>query len=275
MRTDLIGTELPPLTYTYTNRDALLYALSVGCGPDDLDFVYEGRGPKVLPTFAVVPPFELLFSAVRTLEMSLTRVVHGEQDIEIHRPIPAEATVETRATVSAIQDKGKHAVCIITAKTYEQDTELFTTTWSILYRGGGGFGGDPGPKQELPEIADDQRADFVYEQVTRADQALIYRLNGDRNPLHVDPAFAEKAGFPKPILHGLCSYGIAGRAVLSHLGNDLSRFAGYWARFTAPVFPGEVLTTEGFVQDNGQILTRTSNGSDQVVLIGLARLQDN
>jgi acyl dehydratase len=159
-------------------------------------------------------------------------------------------------------------------RTCLEDTDncLFTTIWTILVRGEGGFGGEAGEKRRLPEIGPKDRPIFHQEFVVPAHQALLYRLNGDRNPLHADPDFAKMANFPKPILHGLCTYGYTGRAVLAHLSDDVSRFNSLWSRFTAPVFPGDTLIVEGFELDEGKIFVRTLNGADVQVLVGEAQI---
>jgi len=276
LSSDLEGRTLAPFSCSYTDKDIFLYALSVGCGVDELDFLYEGRGPKVLPTFAVVPPFPTLFGTVLKLGLDLKKVVHGEQEIILHGPIPPQANLENHATVSAIKDTGKHGILEVTVRTCYEDTEdcLFTTIWTILVRGEGGFGGDPGEKRKLPDIQVLDRPIFHYEFVVPEHQALLYRLNGDRNPLHADPDFAKMARFEKPILHGLCTYGYTGRAVLAHLDNEVDRFQSLWSRFTAPVFPGETLIVEGFEQPEGKIFVRTHNGTNQQVLVGEAQISE-
>ncbi len=276
LNADLQGRTLDPFPCSYTDKDVFLYALSVGCGIEDLDFLYEGRGPKVLPTFAVVPPFPTLFGTVLELGLDLKKVVHGEQEIIIHGPIPPKAKLENHATVSAIKDTGKHGILEVTVRTCHQGTDdcLFTTIWSILVRGEGGFGGEPGKKRQLPDPDSLGHALFHHEYIVPEHQALLYRLNGDRNPLHADPDFAKMARFEKPILHGLCTYGYTGRAVLAYLNNEVHRFQSLWSRFTAPVFPGETLIVEGFAQPEGTIFVRTFNGSDQQVLVGEAHITE-
>jgi len=269
IQADLAGKSFKPFEFSYRDKDVFLYALSVGCGADDLDYTYEGRGPKVLPSFAVVPPFEPLFSALLEMKIDLSRVVHGEQEITIHKDLPPKAKLSTKTQVSAVKDTGKHAVIEIETKSYNMadDSLLFSSLWSILVRGGGGFGGEKGAKKVLPSPPDGAAPDFRVEYQTRKDQALLYRLNGDRNPLHADPDFAKMAGFPAPILHGLCTYGFATRAVLQHLRNDQS-FGGLWARFTAPVIPGDRLITEGWELPDGSIVLETRTGADLKVLVG-------
>lgn len=278
LKPDLVGTEFAPVPFEYDARDVMLYALSVGCTPDELDFLYEGRGPKVLPTFAVVPPFEFLFAALREVGMPLERVVHGEQAIELFGPIPPAAEVVTTARLEALWDKGKHAVAVLAAETAlaGATAPLFRTTWSILGRGCGGFGGVNGKGAAFAEPPADRGADFSSQQATAPTQALLYRLNGDRNPLHADPAFAQRAGFDAPILHGLCTFGFAGRALLGAVGGDVDRIASLRVRFTAPVTPGATLVTRGWLPSSANdrlAVIRTSDGADDVVLAGEARLR--
>ena len=242
--------------FTYTDRDTMLYALGVGMGrdpmnEDELRFVYE-NDLKTVPTLATVIAW-----GQRTLGQSginYLMVVHGEQRLVVHKPLPSSATIISDERVIGAVDKGAgKGALIFTEKVIRlkgSNEKLCTLGGTIFARGDGGFGGPttgaPEPHQ-LPE----RIADAVCETDTRVDQALLYRLSGDRNPLHSDPKIAKMAGFPRPILHGLCSYGTACRAVLQTICKyDHAMIAGFDVRFSAPVFPGETMITEMWRDEN-------------------------
>ncbi|MCP4228300.1 MAG: enoyl-CoA hydratase, partial [Actinomycetia bacterium] len=199
-------------------------------------------------------------------DINLAMLLHGEQGITLHREIPVEGTLASTSTITGIWDKTKGAVVDVeTSSVLVDDGEpLFTTRTSLFLRGEGGWGGDRGPSVsvDIPDSAPD--LEITYR--TRIDQALLYRLNGDRNPLHSDPLFAADGGFPKPILHGLCTYGFTGRALLNGLcDGDPGRFGSMDARFTSPVMPGETLTVRIWRTDDGALF-RTHGSDDRVVL---------
>ena len=232
----------------WTDQRAMLYALSIGLGSDPLDarelpFVYE-NGLKAVPTLATV--LTLPMTLLARTGVNFARVVHGEQGLVLHRPMPPEGEATAVTRVAAVYDKGadKGAVLILQSELTEPSGQpLATLRSSIFARADGGFGGPPGEDETrpVPDRAPDQSLEFA----TRPDQALLYRLNGDRNPLHADPAFARMLGFPRPILHGLCTYGIACRAVLQACADfDPARIRSVQARFSAPVFPGETVTVD-------------------------------
>jgi acyl dehydratase len=232
------------------NQDTvILYHLGIGAGADkaldprELTYTYE-KDLKVIPSFAVIPPAGGLATlmTVPGMEINLALVLHGEQEIEIHEPIPAAGSIESFPRITGIYDKGKAALIILEVVSKMDGEPLFTNRYSIFARGEGGFGGEPGPKAgDLPPERD---PDLVIESPTRGDQALLYRLSGDMNPLHCDPEFAQMAGFDRPILHGLCSYGVVCKAVVDNLlGGDVTRVARYKARFAGILFPGETIVT--------------------------------
>ncbi len=234
--------------FAWSDRDSMLYALGIGMGADPLDqkelpFVYE-NGLKAVPTMATIIAFNTRVLAQSGVNFAM--VVHGEQFIEMHKTLPPEGEALADAGVIAAYDKGpKGAVLIVETRLKEPDgTPLATLRSSVFARGDGGFGGPSegeAPPHQKPDRPADQSLDFP----TQPNQALIYRLSGDRNPLHADPPFAQAVGFPRPILHGLCTYGITCRAMMqAYTGFDPAPIRSHQARFSAPVFPGETVTVD-------------------------------
>jgi acyl dehydratase len=242
-----VGKRIEPLTFTYAWKDVVLYHLGIGARADELDFLVEASGPKVYPTFAVVPTFAANLQVLAALGGNLLNVVHGAQRIALFRPVPPEGTLRTTAVVSAVHDKGKGALAVVdTESTDASGHKVFDTQWQIFYRGEGGFGGERGPEAAAVEIPA-RDADFREEQTTLDTQSLLYRLSGDVNPIHASPDVARMAGFPRPILHGLCTFGFVGRAAVRHAcGGDPARLRVLEARFSKIVFPGDTLVTEGW-----------------------------
>ncbi len=252
-----IGTKLQPLSYEYTDRDVMLYALGIGAGVPEtseqqLQFTYEGN-LKVLPTFGVVPPFPALAGLIGApgVDINPMMILHGEQYLEILKhPVPTSGKLTTEPVIKAIYDKGKGALVLVDAVTSDESgNKVYFNTFTVFVRGEGGFGGEAGPKPgNLPP---DRAPDKVVEAKTLPQQALLYRLSGDRNPLHADPGFAGMAGFEKPILHGLCTFGFTGRAVLeSFCDNNPEKFKSISVRFASHVFPGETIITEMWKEGN-------------------------
>jgi acyl dehydratase len=268
---DAIGVESAPHDRSWTSKDALLYAVGVGAGIDDplreLAFTTENTGgvaQQVLPTYAVL--LAQVPGARRIGDFDPAMLVHAEQAFELHRPLPAEGTVRATSKVTGIYDKGKGALVVTesTAVDPESGEPVITSRGSAFIRGEGGFGGDRGPRDEW--AAPDRKPDHQVTYGTRPEQALVYRLSGDRNPLHSDPAFAARAGFDRPILHGLCTYGVTGRALLHALaGSDPARFASMSGRFSSPVLPGESLTVSIWA-DGDTALFRTTKEDGTVVI---------
>jgi acyl dehydratase len=265
---DLVGKTSAPITHTYTWKDTVLYALGVGARAEDLDYLFEMNGPRVLPTFAVVPSFHAMIAVVGQLGANPAMVVHGEQTVVLHRPIPPAGELRTVAEVKGIYDKGKGALALVEARTTDdKGAPLCDNTFSIFARGEGGFGGERGPEAVKADPPEGRAPDFTVVEKTAPEQAILYRLSGDLNPLHISPQFAKMAGFDRPILHGLCTYGYAGRAFLKHAcGDDPARFRRFTARFAGVVFPGDTLTTEGWQVAPGKWVLRVKTQDDRVVL---------
>jgi len=244
-----LGAEMPPIMYECDQKKIILYALGVGAGPeeDDLKFVYENPpGLSVLPSFGVIPPFPALMSmfGVEGLELNPVMILHGEQYLEIHKQPPVIGKLSTVPKVANIYDKVKGALIELECTTTDEAGDLiYRNVFGIFARGEGGFGGEKGPAagNEPPE----REPDSVVEMKTLPQQALLYALSGDPNPLHRDPNFAKMAGYEKPILHGLCTFGFACRAILkTYCDNDPLRFKSVKVRFSRHVFPGETIVTE-------------------------------
>jgi acyl dehydratase len=269
----VVGKPLGAVTHEYTERDVMLYALGVGCGRDDLTFTYE-KGLRVLPTFAVVPSFPAMMNLGGALQVNPAMVLHGEQGIALHAEIPTHGRLTTTPTVSAVYDKGRGAVVVVETDTVdEHGTLLFHNTSSIFIRGEGGFGGDRGPSGPR-NVPPERPPDHTVSYHTLPQQALIYRLSGDMNPLHADPEFSKLGGFDTPILHGLCTFGHAGRAVLeTWCDRDPSRLRSFEVRFSGVVFPGQTITTDMWQVAPGEIvLTAKTDAGDVVLSAGASRI---
>jgi acyl dehydratase len=260
------GARLPDSESAYTQDQVILYHLGLGAGenatdPKELEYTYE-KNLKVLPSFAVIPAFGSMggIGNIPGLQFNLAMLLHGEQEIILHEPLPTAAKLVTGAHIPEIYDKGKAALVILEseAKDAESGKPLFTNRFSLFIRGEGGLGGDSGPK--AGNQAPDRAPDGVIERKTLPQQALIYRLSGDKNPLHADPEFAEMGGFDKPIIHGLCSYGITCKAIVDEvLGGDVSRVSRYQARFAGVAFPGETYRVKYWKDGDQRILVEAES----------------
>ncbi len=271
---DVVGSASEPVERSWTSKDCLLYALGVGAGSLDptgfeLEYTTENSAEvtqRVLPTFAAViggggPPRASLGS------FDPAMLVHGEQTIRLSGPIPADGKIRTTSVVTGIYDKGSGAVVVGESTSVDAATgeERFVTTTALFIRGEGGFGGERGPSA-ASRPALDREPDEVVTYATRADQALLYRLSGDRNPLHSDPVFAKRAGFERPILHGLCTYGFTGRALLHTLcGSDAARFGSMHGRFSRPTYPGDTLTVSIWNDDDGARFSTVNQRGETVI----------
>lgn len=272
---DVVGKQFGPVDLTYDFQRVATYALGCGAGVDELDLLLENRGPKVLPTFSVVPAHGPLVQALGGLGGNVLTLVHGTQKCTIHKPLPPAATLTTTATIKALYDKGKGALAVFETNTVDQTGEaICDTEWGIFYRGEGGFGGERGP--EAPDFTppEGQAPDHVVEHVTLPTQALLYRLpSNDMNPIHSDPGIARKAGFDKPILHGLCTFGHAGRAAVNSLcGGDPTKLKSIEGRFSKPVFPGETIVTQLWSIADGEAYFVSGVAEREVGVITLGRV---
>ncbi|WP_423454877.1 MaoC/PaaZ C-terminal domain-containing protein [Ottowia sp. VDI28] len=275
--------------HTFTARDTILYALGLGVGSDPLDkqqlrYVYE-KELVALPTMAAVLASPGAWMRERTeLGIDFLRLVHGEQGVKIHQPLPVAGTVLGESRVTRIVDKGEGKGAVMHVEKLLKDAasgDLLATAEQVLFlRGNGGFSGGTGgdaPAAALPSLPE-SAPDAVLELPTRPEAALVYRLSGDVNPLHADPEVAAKAGFPKPILHGLATWGNAGRAVVQlFCGHEPTRLRGIRARLTSPVYPGETLVFEGWrVADghaDGEVALRVRVKERDVVVLNNGRAQ--
>jgi acyl dehydratase len=266
-----LGAELDPARRSYTVDEVILYQLGLGAGgrPTDaqeLRYVYESD-LVVLPTFGTLLPLELVLQIpeVDGLDFDLALLLHGEQDISMVRPLPTNGTVTTTGRIAEIWDKGKAALVVLETETADDDGPIMTSRISAFLRGEGGFGGERGPVTGVP--APDRTPDAVLHTPTLPQQALIYRLTGDKNPLHADPAFAARGGFDRPILHGLATYGIVCRTVVdSLLDGDVTRVGRYMTRFAGSVFPGETIVTSVWREGDRLLLSATTQERGEPVL---------
>ncbi len=271
-----IGRQSGPHPVEWNSRDAIIYALGVGAGSQDpyqeLAFTTEnstGIAQQVLPTFPLVVNARGA-TPISIGEFDRSKSVHGEQTLILHESLRPDGRGFSTNRIDAIYDKGSGALVVRTTLLTAEDGRLLATTRvGQFIRGEGGFGGNPGPK--LDWSAPDRPADHIVEQRTRADQALLYRLSGDRNPLHSDPAFAARGGFDKPILHGMCSFGFVGRAILAIADHNSARVKSMKARFSKPVIAGETLRTEFWI-DHCAIRFRSFVGDRMVLDAGEAEI---
>jgi acyl dehydratase len=266
----VVGKKSEPCVFEYTWKDVVLYALGIGAQADELSFVYENAPGelKVFPSFSAIAAGRLVVDFAKSMDRS--RFLHGEQLIRSYRPLPPEGKIMTVGEVANIFDKGKAAVIRFLIQGHTESGEhLFDVEHTTFYQGAGGFGGDPGPKAEPLNPPEGRKPDFSVSYHVPANQAALYRLNGDFNPLHLDPEFAKRGGFDTPILHGLCTYGYATRAIVYGLcDGDVSRFREFKARFSNVVYPSETLITEGWQEKGGRCIIQVR--TDRAVVISNA-----
>ncbi len=248
----LMALDIPPVEQTYGPKDCMLYALGIGLGhdpmnEDELPFVYE-KNLKVLPTMAAVLGYVGFWARDRDTGIDWVKMVNGEQGITLHRPLAGQGTVIGNQRIVEVIDKGAGKGALVLTEREVTDKAsgalIATVTQTSFCRADGGFGGPPRQSAE-PHPIPTHSPDAVCDLSTRPEAALIYRLSADRNPLHAEPAAAKQAGYPRPIMHGLGNFGIAGHAILKTMcGYDPTRLASFACRFSAPVFPGETIRTE-------------------------------
>ena len=286
---DILEQKTEPRTFAYGDKDVMLYALGIGLGRDPMDerelpFVYE-KDLKVVPTAATVLAAGAGRRAanveqkpgLRISQLNYLMVVHGEQKVELHKPLPTTGSFTARSRTIGAYDKGKDKGAVVVNETVwidEAGEKVATLTGSTFARGDGGFGG-PTEGAPEPHPVPKRPPDLSVDYPTRPGQALLYRLNGDRNPLHSDPDFARAAGFQVPILHGLCAYGITCRAVLEHvLDYDADQILSHQVRFSAPVMPGETITVDIWRDDKDiSFETRIKSRGVTSIRNGLTRLR--
>ena len=271
-----LGAELHETSYSWNQNDVILYHLGIGAGvpatdAGELEYCYEAN-LKVLPSFGSIPSFASIMGlgAVDGLDFNLALLLHGEQETILSAPLPTSGTVLNRGSITDIYDKGKGAVVVLEVVSETPDgIELFRNRASIFLRGEGGFGGESGPP--AANDSPDRPPDAVVESKTMEQQALLYRLNGDPNPLHADPAFAAMGGFDRPILHGLCSYGIVCKAAVDEmLGGDVSQAASYSARFAGSVLPGDTIVTSMWIEGDRVVLSASTKERETPVITNAA-----
>ena len=265
---NVIGKKTGPDVFSYNQDTVILYALGIGAGIAELDFVYE-KDLRVFPTFGVIPLMSPLFSLMSAAGLNMHAVLHGEQKLVLHKPIPSSGTLYTTTSCESIYDKGANGAVVNMSFETRDEAErlLFENKAVIVDRSAGNFGGDRGPKAEKLDPPENTGPDFRVEQKIPRDQAALYRLSGDKNPLHIDPAFAKRGGFDRPILHGLCSFGYAARAFLRGIGvDDPARLKSYAVRFMNVVYPGDSLITEGWKVGPGRYILRATNQDGKVIL---------
>ena len=268
-----LGSELPARKFAWDEDRVILYHLGLGAGapptdPIELSYAYEGA-LTVLPSFATVAAYSSVasISSAPGVDVDWALLLHGEQDLEVRRPIPRRGEVISRPRIAHIYDKGRAALMVVEVTSADSRTgeTLFVNRSSLFIRGEGGWGGNPGPG--AADRAPGREPDHVVRSPTLPQQALLYRLSGDKNPLHADPAFAALGGFDRPILHGLCTYGVVCRAVVDRvLGGDPGRVRRYRARFAGVVFPGETVTTRIWEEDETLLLEAVVEERSSVVL---------
>lgn len=268
---EAVGTKLDATTFAWTEIDVILYALGVGARPPtDLDLLNEASGPTVLPTFALLANWWAVRDLRAVLQLGAYPIVHGGQSLTVTRPLRARGELTVTGEVTAVWDKGKHASIEVTTRGTDADGEVFVATGQTMVLGGGGFGGERGP---APPDDPEGTADVTVDDEIRPEQAAVYRLSGDRNPLHIDPAAARKAGFADVFLHGLCTFGFAARALINSVaGGDPTALRSISCRFAKPVMLGAPLRTEVW-HDGEQVRFRTSQGSVVALSSGAATLR--
>jgi acyl dehydratase len=269
----LVGKASAASVFEYTWKDVVLYALGIGAKRSELDLLYEGRGPAVVPSFAVVPKFAPMLDLIAKTGGDLAMIIHNAERVTVHEPMAPAGKLMTTATVRGIYDMRRFAQVVVDTRSSDERGKLVTeTTSTMVFRDAGGFGGEPAPRDVAPvERPRDVPPTFSVEEPTSPEQGLLYRLSGDRNPLHADPEFARRVGFEQgPILHGLCSFGFMARHVArACCDGDVTRLRSIEAQFRRPVWPGDTLVTEGWlVRPDAVALRVRVKERDEAVITG-------
>ncbi|MDM8535241.1 MaoC/PaaZ C-terminal domain-containing protein [Desulfobacterales bacterium HSG17] len=273
---DALNKKIEPVTKDYNWKDAVLYALGVGAGFDELEYCYEKK-LKIIPSFSVAMIIDFFFHAAVQADINLAGLLHGEQELIFHAPMPLEGTLTTKGEISNYYDKGKDKGALVVAESdtycsdvhsggHSDDQKIFTSIMTLFARLDGGFGGENAPKQEV--LFPDKEPDFISEALPSPNQPLLYRLSGDLFDLHVDPEFAKLAGFEMPIMHGLCTHGYACRALVQNLipgrPEKLKRMR---CRFSKPLYPGVPIQTLIWKTEPGKAVWRTVNAKTKDIVI--------
>jgi acyl dehydratase len=274
----LVGEKFKPVEHPYLWKDVVLYHLGIGAKAAELHYVYEGvkGGLKVIPTFAVVPALEAMATTLGKLGANPMMILHGEQGTYMDKPIPQRGKFITTPEVTGIYDKGKGALVVInTSTTDEKGEHLFDSMISLYCRGQGNFGGDRGPEQPAWDPPEGKDPEFKDSYKTSEDLPALYRLSGDINPLHIDPNFARIGGFDRPILHGLCTYGIVCKSLIKGLCNDdVTRLKEYKVRFSRPVMPGETITTKAWNLGDGTYAVQANTENNLVINQAYVKIEE-
>lgn len=268
---DLIGTRLPAITYSWGPDQTILYALGVGARPpEDLAYLDETRGPSVVPTFALIANWWAVRDVRSVLDTGPAPMVHASQSLELLRPVQAAGEVQVEAVVAAVWDKGRSSIVELATTGSDADGPLFRTRSATMVLGVGGWGGERGPSGGSTE--EDGEPDASFDDRVQPEQAAIYRLSGDRNPLHINPDSARRAGFDDVFLHGLCTLGFAARAlVATSCDGDPARLLSISCRFAKPVYAGP-LRTEVWIGGDSSVRFRTVQGDTEALSAGQARI---
>jgi len=265
---DSVGKTWGPYEFSYSERDLIIYALGIGFTKDNLEYVYEGsKDFKAFPTFGVILPSNAGAEAFLSTKANFAMVVHGEQTLLMHNLLPKGGAVQTTATLEGVYDKGSGGLIVMRFDSRDKGGTPVCTNWvSAFVRGAGGFGGPAQPKKDVPAIPS-QSPDMVFEAPTEVNQAALYRMSGDRNPLHIDPAIAKMVGFKEPILHGLCTYGVVCRRFVQEVfKGEAGNLKSYSARFSTPVIPGEKLQVKVWQANPNLFLLEVFNGKGEAVI---------
>ena len=265
---ETVGKVWGPYEFSYDERDLIIYSLGIGYGKEDLEYVYEGaKDFRAFPTYGVILPSNAGAEAFLSTKANFAMVVHGEQTLQVHNPPPRKATIVTTAVIEGIYDKGSGALIVMRFDSKDKKGTPICSNWvKAFVREAGGFGRTAQPKKDVPAIPQGN-PDFVFDVPTEVNQAALYRMSGDRNPLHIDPAIARAVGFKEPILHGLCTYGVVCRRFVKEIfQGDSGKLKSYSARFSSPVIPGQSLQAKVWQPRAGLYLLEVFNPKGEAVL---------